>query len=57
MTDNLTLFIMCVLSKGSSLIAFAVGGKFDPNTSGIMVIGAHTDSPCPKLKPVREKGS
>ena len=41
-----------VSRNGSSLIAFAVGGKFDPETSGFMVVGAHTDSPCPKLKPI-----
>jgi aspartyl aminopeptidase len=41
-----------VTRNGSSLIAFAVGGAYDSKTSGMMIIGAHTDSPCPKLKPV-----
>ena len=40
-----------VTRNGSSLLAFAVGGAFDEATSGAIVVGAHTDSPCPKLKP------
>uniref|UniRef100_A0A7S1XZN9 aspartyl aminopeptidase n=1 Tax=Phaeomonas parva TaxID=124430 RepID=A0A7S1XZN9_9STRA len=35
----------------SSLVAFTVGGAADPGC-GVTLVGAHTDSPCPKLKPV-----
>ncbi|KAI7834878.1 aspartyl aminopeptidase [Kickxella alabastrina] len=42
--------------NGSSIVAFAVGGKFRPG-GGISIVGAHTDSPCFKLKPVSKKTS
>ena len=35
----------------SSLVAFVVGMKAEPGC-GVAVVGAHTDSPCPKLKPL-----
>ena len=38
----------------SSIVAF-VYGKEDPVTSGIRMVGAHTDSPCLKVKPNPER--
>eukprot|EP00746_Dinoflagellata_sp_MGD_P012605 gnl/MRDRNA2_/MRDRNA2_126951_c0_seq1.p1 gnl/MRDRNA2_/MRDRNA2_126951_c0~~gnl/MRDRNA2_/MRDRNA2_126951_c0_seq1.p1 ORF type:complete len:454 (-),score=65.96 gnl/MRDRNA2_/MRDRNA2_126951_c0_seq1:224-1441(-) len=33
-------------------MAFAVGSKFSSSSSGLSIIGAHTDSPCLRLRPV-----
>ncbi|KAG7663639.1 uncharacterized protein J8A68_002888 [[Candida] subhashii] len=45
-----------VTRNGSSLIAFTIGQKFE-NGNGISVVGAHTDSPCLRIKPISNKTS
>jgi len=42
-----------VVRGGSSILAF-VKGQGEPQETGIRIIGAHTDSPCLKVKPVPE---
>jgi|TARA_B110000208_G_scaffold117818_1_gene144310 aspartyl aminopeptidase len=37
--------------NGSAVVAFTVGGAFTPSEGSFVLIGAHTDSPCIKLKP------
>ncbi|WP_373001865.1 M18 family aminopeptidase [Marinobacter sp.] len=47
-----------VIRNGSSIVAFRTGSK-DVTSSGIRMAGAHTDSPCLKVKPnpeLRRKG-
>ncbi|HTN33673.1 MAG TPA: M18 family aminopeptidase [Marinobacter sp.] len=47
-----------VIRNGSSIVAFRTG-RNDVVTSGIRMVGAHTDSPCLKVKPnpeLRRKG-
>lgn len=39
---------------GTSLIAFGVGSNWRPG-DGIAIIGAHTDSPTLRVKPVSKK--
>lgn len=41
--------------NGSALVAFAIGGKYEPGQGGVHAVGAHTDSPCFKVKPVSKK--
>ncbi|KAI9486845.1 MAG: peptidase M18 [Benjaminiella poitrasii] len=41
--------------NGSSLVAFIVGGRYEHGQSGFSIVGAHTDSPCLKVKPVSKK--
>lgn len=47
-----------VIRNGSSIVAFRTGQR-DPADAGIRMVGAHTDSPCLKVKPnpeLRRKG-
>ncbi len=40
--------------NGSSIVAFGIGKKWKPGNP-IAMVGAHTDSPCLRLKPVSKK--
>ena len=40
--------------NASSIVAFAVGGKWRPGNP-VAIVGAHTDSCCLRLKPVSKK--
>ncbi|CUM63143.1 uncharacterized protein PRCAT00000710001 [Priceomyces carsonii] len=45
-----------VTRNSSSLIGFTVGQKFE-NGSGVSIVGAHTDSPCLRIKPISKRTS
>lgn len=47
-----------VTKDGADVMAFVVGGKFSPEgNSGFSMVGAHTDSPCLRLRPASKMSS
>ena len=38
--------------NGTTILAFTVGSQFPTTAGAFTVLGAHTDSPCLKIKPV-----
>ncbi|KAK3313421.1 peptidase M18 [Apodospora peruviana] len=42
--------------NGSSIVAFTVGAKWRPGNP-VGIVGAHTDSPCLRIKPVSKKSA
>ncbi len=46
-----------VTRNNSAIVAFTVGGAFDPAKGGFTVTAAHTDSPCVRVKPISKRSS
>ena len=41
--------------NGSSIVAFVIGDNYQHGKGGFSIVGAHTDSPCLKVKPISKK--
>jgi len=46
-----------VTRNNTAIIAFVVGGAWDPATGGFTVTAAHTDSPCVRCKPISKRSA